>query len=83
MTEHNSSPHSSIDKRPKWKQLAWMIGGGIVLAVGGCGFFLQKGMDSWGGGVGAIAFLIGVLLCLAGCVRWLFGLARRNSSDNN
>jgi uncharacterized membrane protein HdeD (DUF308 family) len=78
MNEH--LPDSVTNQRPKWKQLAWMIGGGIVLAVGGCGFFLAD-FNSWGGNIGAITFVIGVLLFLAGCVRCLYIFFTR-SNDN-
>jgi hypothetical protein len=77
MTEHDSSRDSTTQKRPKWKQLAWMIGGGIVLAIGGCGFFLSD-IGAQVRPIGAIAFLVGVLLCLAGCVRGMISFFRRN-----
>ena len=83
-----SPPNGTSDKStglPRWKQLAWMIGGGIVLAIGGCGFFLSSIGDSGGigGGLGAIAFVVGVLICLAGCVRWLFGAFRQKRPNGN
>ena len=83
MTEREPSPPGSTDDEgPKWKQVVWLVCGGIVLAIGGCGFFFLS-INSWGGGIGAVVFVIGIVLFLAGCVRGLFRAFRRKRSHEN
>jgi hypothetical protein len=64
-------------KLPRWALVAILIGGGVVLAVGGCGFFLAQMNSSQGetqAMIGGVAFVAGlVMLAVGGLTALVFG----------
>jgi len=80
-----SAPVSVPPGRPRWKQAIWLVIGGAVLAVGGCGMFLTNlNMNTDGGflaNVGAVLFVVGLLAFVIGgliiVVRVVVGLFHR------
>jgi hypothetical protein len=65
--------------RPRRKQLLVLIGGGALLAFGGCAFFAAMGTQSSRAisAIGALVFVAGVLMILAGGLWALVIGARR------
>jgi len=74
-------------KLPRWALVAILIVGGIVLAVGGCGFFLTN-MNSTRTEtlsiLGGIAFIVGLLMfAVGGLTALVFGAQRLFSKREN
>ncbi len=60
---------------PTWKQVGTMLGSAIVLGAGGCAVFFNFPGDFLPG-LGSIAFLVAVVLFIAGLVALLARLIR-------
>jgi hypothetical protein len=62
-------------KMPTWGQGLLLGGAGVILAAGGCATFLSMG-EGLLGGLGAIAFMGGVLAILIGGIMFLVGVIK-------
>jgi hypothetical protein len=66
------TPPGAPPERPKWKQVAIMVFGGLVLAFGGCFLFLATVDGNSGPSMlGGLIFVIGMLLLLIGGITGL------------
>ena len=67
---------AETQKRPTWLQGLFIVGAGVLLAIGGCATFVVLSDSEVIAFLGGIAFLVGLLAVVVGGIRFIVGVVK-------